>query len=200
MLDTTRCQPYFDEVVRRAKEMGLYEPVKPEPKADDRWFTGEDAARQQCIIRHVRTPMALSTETTEPLVTYSVWLEGVWSQEAITVECSKFKATWSPRWAWDPTRDGKLQFLRDKLDYLDGYGGSRESCEVVLRQDRLSPLSFDFDIYKILDNPESSLAPKLRKHMFNGGLTFHGDHDGHGSGIWFTPVTLTAVTGWSIHT
>ena len=36
---------------------------------------------------------------------------------------------------------------------------------------------------------------------FNGGLIFHGAHDGHGSGAAPTfAVSLTPTTGWSIHT
>jgi hypothetical protein len=36
---------------------------------------------------------------------------------------------------------------------------------------------------------------------FQGGLLFHGTHDGNGSGAAPTlAVTLTPVTGWSIHT
>lgn len=34
----------------------------------------------------------------------------------------------------------------------------------------------------------------------NGGIIFHGQHDGFGSGAYLTSVCLTPTKGWSIHT
>lgn len=44
-------------------------------------------------------------------------------------------------------------------------------------------------------------APREWVHWFNGGLLYHGNHDGFGSGEAPTlAVTLNPTDGWSIHT
>lgn len=81
--------------------------------------------------------------------------------------------------------------LKKKLDYLDNYR-SRESTRTRLFRD-FAPHSFGFVI-------EVKHGDEWR-HLFTGGLIFHGPHDGLGSGA--APafsVTLAASVGWSIHT
>jgi len=80
----------------------------------------------------------------------------------------------------------------------------------------------DFSIYKCLDSlakadiscksktkiypdfaPYSFAFARLRdgKCIINGGIIFHGEHDGHGSGSAPTfSVSINKETGWSIHT
>jgi hypothetical protein len=84
------------------------------------------------------------------------------------------------------------------LDYLANYGGNDENgedrCVVELYKD-FAPYSFEFTIYRRGSNGQPDVV------WFNGGLIFHGDHDGHGSGSAPTlAVTLTPTDGWSIHT
>lgn len=57
-----------------------------------------------------------------------------------------------------------------------------------------APMSFYFVIEKKNDKGEWTT-------LFNGGLLFHGRHDGNGSGAAPTlAVTLTPEQGWSLHT
>ena len=85
--------------------------------------------------------------------------------------------------------------LQEKLDYLaafcdkDGDGETR--C--TLYSDS-SPLSFGFSWEK--RNADGSYKPWM-----NGGLIFHGNHDGGGNGGAPTfSVNLTPADGWSVHT
>jgi hypothetical protein len=87
--------------------------------------------------------------------------------------------------------------LKSRLDYLEGYGGKNEAGEDTSRV-RLfkdwSPYSFGFVI-------ERRGQDGCWKHFMNGGLLYHGAHDGNGSGAAPTfAVTLTPTSGWSIHT
>ena len=83
--------------------------------------------------------------------------------------------------------------LKARLDYLENYGGDPNACRARLFKD-LAPYSFYFVLEK--KNGRGEWA-----QWFNGGLIFHGSHDGHGSGSAPTfAVTLTPTTGWSIHT
>jgi hypothetical protein len=81
--------------------------------------------------------------------------------------------------------------LQQNLDFLDNYAG-KENTVCVLSKD-FALLSFNFTVYRLINGE--------RKLWFNGGLLFHGSHDGHGSGAAPTlAVTLEPTTGWSIHT
>jgi hypothetical protein len=87
--------------------------------------------------------------------------------------------------------------LKGRLDYLAGYGGKNEAGEDTSRV-RLfkdwAPYSFGFVI-------ERRVQDGSWKHFMNGGLLYHGTHDGNGSGEAPTfAVTLTPTSGWSIHT
>ena len=82
--------------------------------------------------------------------------------------------------------------LKSRLDYLDHYGGD-DKTRVRLGRD-FAPYSFSFVI-------ERKNAAGEWCHLFEGGLLFHGAHDGRGNGSAPTfAVTLTPTTGWSIHT
>jgi hypothetical protein len=87
--------------------------------------------------------------------------------------------------------------LSNRLKYLENYGGKNsdgsDRMRVRLMPDG-APMSFYFVIEKRNDAGEW-------RTLFNGGLLFHGRHDGHGTGADPTlAVTLTPVSGWSLHT
>jgi len=87
--------------------------------------------------------------------------------------------------------------LKNRLDYLAGYAGKKpdgsDKTRVRLYKDG-APYSFGFVI-------EAQNASGEWTTWFNGGLLYHGPHDGHGSGAAPTfAVSLTPTTGWSIHT
>lgn len=87
--------------------------------------------------------------------------------------------------------------LADRLKYLENYGGKNndgvDRMRVRLMRDG-APMSFYFVIEKRTETGDWSL-------LFNGGLLYHGPHDGYGSGSAPTfAVTLTPTIGWSIHT
>jgi Domain of unknown function (DUF4120) len=87
--------------------------------------------------------------------------------------------------------------LKNRLDYLARYGGKKpdgtDKTRARLFKDG-APYSFGFVI-------EAQDANGDWTTWFNGGLLFHGPHDGHGSGSAPTfAVSLTPTTGWSIHT
>jgi len=93
--------------------------------------------------------------------------------------------------------EGENDTLKNRLDYLAGYGGKREDgsdkTRVRLFKD-FAPYSFGFVI-------EARNAQGEWSTWFHGGLLFHGAHDGNGNGSAPTlAVTLSPVTGWSIHT
>ncbi len=96
---------------------------------------------------------------------------------------------------------GLEEQLQNQLKFLAEYGCWREDgtpgnfnqtrCE--LYKD-FAPLSFGFVMKKLGKDRDYQF-------FFNGGLLFHGNHDGHGSGAFPTlAVTLTKTTGWSVHT
>jgi Domain of unknown function (DUF4120) len=87
--------------------------------------------------------------------------------------------------------------LKNRLDYLAGYGGEKpdgtDKTRARLYKDG-APYSFGFVI-------EAEDANGEWTAWFHGGLLYHGPHDGHGSGSAPTfAVSLTPTTGWSIHT
>jgi len=82
--------------------------------------------------------------------------------------------------------------LKSRLDYLERYGGD-DRTRVRLYRDR-ARYSFGFVI-------EKKDAAGEWRHLFTGGLLYHGPHDGFGSGAAPTlAVTLERTNGWSIHT
>ena len=82
--------------------------------------------------------------------------------------------------------------LDKALEYLGSYGDRETLC--VLYKD-WAPLSFAFDM-QVKDPVTGAFGP-----WFNGGLIFHGDHDGGGNGGGPTlSVCLQPTDGWSIHT
>ena len=90
----------------------------------------------------------------------------------------------------------KNSALANRLAYLEKYGGKDEDgtdrVRVRLLRDP-APYSFTFLI-------EQKSGDDWRP-LFNGGLLFHGPHDGSGSGAGPTfAVTLEPTVGWSIHT
>lgn len=91
---------------------------------------------------------------------------------------------------------GQEANLQESLDYLGGYAchdGDSEATHCLLYKDG-APQSFGFAMQK--RRPDGTYV-----HWFNGGLLFHGSHDGYGSGAAPTfAVSLTPVSGWSIHT
>jgi hypothetical protein len=92
-------------------------------------------------------------------------------------------------------RTNQYDQLKQKLDYLETYAehGEVGKTRCILFRD-FAPFSFEFQMQ--LRQPDGSY-----KRWFNGGLIYHGAHDGHGSGGAPTfAVTLTPTTGWSIHT
>ena len=86
---------------------------------------------------------------------------------------------------------GKSEQLQKELDYLANYSDRETRC--LLFTD-FAPQSFQFTME--VKNKDGEW-----EYWFNGGLIFHGAHDGHGSGAAPTfSVTLTPTDGWSIHT
>lgn len=83
--------------------------------------------------------------------------------------------------------------LNEQLTYLGEYaGGVNTRC--VLYKD-FAPASFEFVMQRRKDENDEW------KFWFNGGLIFHGPHDGWGSGAAPTlAVTLNREHGWSVHT
>lgn len=84
------------------------------------------------------------------------------------------------------------------LDYLATYAchnGDNTRTKCRLYKDNWDDMSFDFKMY--VKNEKTGEY----EYWFNGGLVFHGKHDGFGSGSAPTfSVCLTATDGWSIHT
>jgi hypothetical protein len=88
-------------------------------------------------------------------------------------------------------------YLKNRLDYLENYGGKDADGESRMRVRLLkdfAPYSFGFVIEGRGDDGQY-------QHVLTGGLLFHGPVDGYGSGAGPTfSVTLTPVDGWQIHT
>ena len=83
--------------------------------------------------------------------------------------------------------------LDERLAYLGEYAGGVDT-RCTLHKD-FAPASFSFVMWKRKD------ASEEWRYWFNGGLIFHGPHDGWGSGAAPTlAVTLMPEHGWSIHT
>jgi len=101
-------------------------------------------------------------------------------------------------------------YLLDKLEYLRTYGGDGAAVRVILFKD-FAPNSFEFVLEKRVTNPERQARLLVAGHRvqhgilwerwFNGGLIFHGAHDGGGDGGAPTfSVNITPQSGWRVHT
>ncbi|RLC88674.1 MAG: hypothetical protein DRJ03_02015 [Chloroflexi bacterium] len=87
---------------------------------------------------------------------------------------------------------GKLDDLEKRLNYLGDYAQQETRC--LLYKD-FAPMSFYFQMQT--KNEETDEW----QNWFNGGLIWHGSHDGFGSGAAPTfSVCLESTDGWSIHT
>lgn len=89
--------------------------------------------------------------------------------------------------------------LRRNLLYLHTYACWTEDGKVDIRLGKcklggdFAPWSFSLLMYKVVDGKD--------KFWFNGGMIFHGKHDGGGNGSAPTfSVCLEPTNGWSIHT
>jgi hypothetical protein len=102
--------------------------------------------------------------------------------------------------------------FQERIHYLGMYANydHPDHTFCVLFPD-FAPLSFGFVMYVKAKaghgiKPKEWIAlehPELVGYTawFNGGLIFHGSHDGFGSGAAPTfSVTLTKTSGWSVHT
>jgi hypothetical protein len=119
----------------------------------------------------------------------------------------------------------KNQLLEKQLEYLSMYANYDhiDNCIVILFPD-FAPSSFAISWYArgkdaypqtTLDNIQNLITRRTRysdsvsevlesygyKFWFNGGLIYHGTHDGGGDGGAPTfSVNLSPVNGWSVHT
>tara|TARA_Y100000310_G_scaffold194826_1_gene194838 strand:- start:304 stop:645 length:342 start_codon:yes stop_codon:yes gene_type:complete len=87
------------------------------------------------------------------------------------------------------------QDLDSRLAYLAGYAchNTPEDTRCRLFPD-FAPQSFAFTM-------ERKNKAGQYEYWFNGGLIFHGNHDGGGDGSAPTfSVNLNPVSGWSVHT
>lgn len=87
--------------------------------------------------------------------------------------------------------------LASRLKYLETYGGKTSAGTDRMRV-RLMPDAAPYSFYFVIErkNQHDEWAT-----LFNGGLVYHGSHDGNGNGSGPTfAVTLTPTVGWSIHT
>ncbi len=90
---------------------------------------------------------------------------------------------------FEPGEEKPYQSLLSNLKYLNEWGGPGHQVELYPD----SPYGFGFLIQR---GSEGNW-----RTIFNGGLLYHGQHDGFGSGMGPTfAVTLGATDGWSIHT
>lgn len=90
---------------------------------------------------------------------------------------------------------GRMENLQKQLDYLNTYADHENEglTRCILSYD-FAPYSFSFLMTR--KNKDGEYRP-----WFNGGLIFHGSHDGGGSGSAPTySVCLSPTDGWSIHT
>ena len=88
-------------------------------------------------------------------------------------------------------KDETLQKCLDSLEQVEkNYAENGMKVQTNIFND-FAPLSFEFTRYEI----------GTATFLGNGGVIFHGNHDGYGSGQCPTfSVCLEPTTGWSIHT
>lgn len=90
---------------------------------------------------------------------------------------------------------GKEKSLQEGLNFLGTYAchEDKEKTRCDLYKD-FAPASFYFVMFIKGKDGEY-------KRYFNGGLIFHGQHDGFGDGSFPTlSVCLNPTDGWSVHT
>lgn len=91
-------------------------------------------------------------------------------------------------------RTGRTADLKRNLRHLRQIAINRGSCARVDIYKDFAPMSFEWAI----GVPAEGGA---RQCVFNGGLIYHGAHDGGGNGSAPTfSVCLNPTDGWSIHT
>jgi hypothetical protein len=91
-------------------------------------------------------------------------------------------------------RTEQLKQLEEQLGYLGKYADHNNDglTKCLLFRD-FAPFSFEFVMQKKVNGQFTN--------WFNGGLIYHGSHDGNGSGSAPTfAVTLNSTQGWSVHT
>ena len=87
--------------------------------------------------------------------------------------------------------------LSNRLNYLENFGRRKPDDEDRYRV-RLMPDGAPYSFYFVI---EERTPDDAYRRVFEGGLLFHGRHDGHGSGRGPTfAVTLGPTSGWQIHT
>ena len=90
-------------------------------------------------------------------------------------------------------KTGKIKSLVENLKFLNEYAG-KQNTRCLIRKDWGTEPNFVFEMQR--KDQEGNY-----RFMFNGGLLFHGPHDGFGSGLGPTfAVTLNPTDGFSIHT
>lgn len=86
----------------------------------------------------------------------------------------------------------QFELLEKQLVYLAGYSDRNTRC--TLYKD-FAPFSFAFSIEVWVEETEEF------KYWFNGGLIYHGKHEGYGSGTAPTfSISLDKAEGWRVHT
>jgi hypothetical protein len=89
---------------------------------------------------------------------------------------------------------GNVSDLRRNLIYLRDYADHEHKGLTQCELYRDEPWGFGFVMRRRNDRGEY-------RFWFNGGLLYHGSHDGFGSGSGPTfAVTVLPTDGWSIHT
>ena len=92
----------------------------------------------------------------------------------------------------------QIESLQRQLDYLNGYAihedGDPARTKCILYKDS-APYSFGFTMMMRKEPADEY------KQWFQGGLIYHGNHDGFGDGTAPTfSVSLSKTQGWEIHT
>jgi len=89
--------------------------------------------------------------------------------------------------------DSSLQKCLNRL-------GSRETDLLVISND-FAPYSFLFGCYDIDKEGDRIIKDVKCRLTLNGGIIFHGKHDGGGNGSSPTySVCIESANGWKIHT
>ena len=132
--------------------------------------------------------------------------------------------------AWKARESGASAIWESWLQntkYLQSYacrtdaGLETTRCVTMLSRD-FAPLSFDvtwfmrrndlderdkmflarrWNVKAMFENQEWRKIEKYYRRWFNGGMIYHGPHDGFGNGSGPTfSVSLSPTNGWSIHT
>ena len=82
--------------------------------------------------------------------------------------------------------------LETRLTYLDNYASPKRT-RCMLAPD---PAPYSFSFVMEIDRGNGVWTP-----WFQGGLLYHGPHDGHGSGSTPTlAATVSPTMGWAVHT